>query len=77
MKGQDATNSYVELKFLNANKSQVLGAASAPVQSGTFGWQYQTATLSDKASVPSGTTWIMPEFLAAPTTSNTKSDAKS
>ncbi|MDQ0191622.1 RHS repeat-associated core domain-containing protein, partial [Alicyclobacillus cycloheptanicus] len=76
VKGLDATGSYIDLKFLASDKTTVLGGVNSPAQSGTFGWQYLTATLPANYTVPSGTTYIMPEFMTAPTSSNTPSDAK-
>lgn len=73
LKGYDSTATDVSFEFYNSSK-QLINQASSPAQSGTFGWQYETLTLK---SVPTGTAYIMPEVLVAPTTSSTPSDATS
>lgn len=76
IKGLDATNTYVALKYYDANKNY-LNEIQSPVYSGTFGWQYVSVTLPANATVPSGTAYVMPEVLVAPTITSTPADAKS
>ncbi|MBX6354113.1 MAG: DNRLRE domain-containing protein, partial [Thermoflavifilum sp.] len=65
IKGYKTSSTYVTLQCYDSTKSKVLGAVQSQPYSGTFGWQYVTATLKAGGSVPAGTAYLIPEVMVA------------